>query len=80
MRGSDDATVDPKRLAAAHALDFTLLQDAQERGQNRRGWIADLVQKYAATRSRLKAPHLVSDGSGEGAANVTEELTLEQAL
>ena len=59
---------------------MTLLQRAQQLGLYRGRELADLVEEERAARGRLEASDAPLDGVGEGAALVTEELALDQAL
>jgi hypothetical protein len=54
--GRDDPHVHPQRLVAAHALEFALLQEAQELHLDRPRDLADLVQEQRAARRALEAP------------------------
>ena len=75
-----DAGVGLQGLGSTDALEFVLLQDAQELGLRRLGKLADLVEEDGAAGGALEPPGLLAIGAGEGAALVAEQLALDEAL
>ena len=66
------------RRAAADALEFLILDDAQQILLKLQGRVADFVEKERAAVSRFKATAPQIAGSGEGSLLVAEELRLQQ--
>jgi hypothetical protein len=75
----DDAYVDAVRARAADAFELLLLQHAQQLRLQLEGKVAHLVEKQRAAVGQLEASDALLDGTGKGAALVTEELALQQA-
>ena len=75
-----DPDVDPDRLVGAHALHLTLLQDAEELGLRVERQLADLVEEQRAAVGELELPGAVGDRTGERAADMAEQLALDDAL
>ncbi len=65
---------------AADALHDVVLQESQQLRLERLGHVADLVQEDRPAVGRLELPVLLTDGAGEGALLVAEELALEEPL
>ena len=76
----DQAEVHRGRPAAADALDFVGLEDAQELGLDGRRQRPDLVQEHRSLVRQLEAAGPRSHGAGEGALLVAEELRLRERL
>jgi hypothetical protein len=78
VRRGNHADVDLDRVRVADALELALLQHAQqlrlERGTHR----PDLVEEERALVRLLEASLARADGAGERAADVAEELRLQQ--
>src|SRR5262249_43683799 len=74
----NDAHIDPRRRRGAEALEFPLLEYAQEFDLQVEGQFADLVQEDRAAMGELEAPHFAAEGASEGPLFVPEELTLDQ--
>src|SRR5580700_5273148 len=62
----------------AHALEDTLLQDAQQLHLHRRTHVADLIQKQRAALGNLESPLARGNRASKRALLMTEELALEQ--
>ena len=69
-----------ERLGPADALEFPLLEDAEQLGLRRSGQLADLVEEDRAAGGALEPAGPLAVGAGEGASLVAEELALDQAL
>jgi hypothetical protein len=76
--GGEDADVDPDGAVAADGLEGALLQDAQQLGLGVDRELADLVEQEGAAVGHLEPAGAVLGGPGEGAADVAEQLALEQ--
>jgi hypothetical protein len=76
--GGEDADVDRDRGVAADDVDDVLLQHAQQLGLERQRELADLVEEEGAAGGLAEPAGAVADGPGEGAADVAEQLRLEQ--
>ena len=74
------ADVGLSRLERADALDFAVLDRAQQLGLQRQRQLADLVEKQRAVVGVLEQADLGVGGAGERAAHVAEQLALEQRL
>ena len=72
--GRHDARVRPQRLAAAHALELALLQDAQQGDLDRRRQLPDLVEEDRAPGGQLEAAPPPFEGAREGPLLVAEQL------
>src|SRR5262249_27577789 len=68
------------RLAAAHATEVALLEDAQELGLRGVVHLRDLVEEQGAAVGQLEASQAAFGGAGEGSALVTEQLALDERL
>src|SRR4029077_18174738 len=66
------------RTTAPQALEFLLLQDAQQLRLQRRRDVAYFVQKQRAFVGHFEAPDLLRDGSGEGALLMTEQFAFQK--
>ena len=80
MSGAHHPHIDGDLLAAADALDHTLLQEAQQLTLERRRQISDLVQEQGAAVGELDPPERLLFRAREGPALVTEQLGLQQGL
>src|SRR5690606_21593549 len=76
--GRHEAHVHADRLDAAHALEYLLLERAEELHLHARRDLGDLVEEERALVRELEAPGLARHRAGEGAALVAEELGLEE--
>jgi hypothetical protein len=77
--GGDDANVHALRAVAAEALEFLLLENAEELGLELERNVADFVEENGAAIGEFEAADFLVDGTGEGAAFVAEKLGFEQA-
>src|SRR5262249_23480890 len=64
----------------AHGADLAVLEDAEQRGLDREARFADLVEEEGAAVGRLEEPASGAIGAGERAADVAEELALEERV
>ena len=78
--GGHQADIELPRACASHALELALLQDAQEFGLQLRSELADFIEKDGTAFGHLELALFLSDGSGEGALLVSEQLTFEECL
>ena len=78
--GGDDADVDTDRPVVSDALELAFLQHPQQLRLQGGAHGADLVEKQRPLVRRLQAALPGRDGVGVGAADVSEELGLEQGL
>src|SRR6266851_408126 len=78
--GGDNARVHANRPALADALEFTLLQYAQQLDLELGTHAADLVEEDGAAMSRLETAGLVVDRSSKGAFDVAKQLAFQQAF
>ena len=76
--GGDHPHVRANRLASAHALEFPLLQNAQQRDLSFRGQLADFIQKDGASFGQLEPAEAPLQRSGKGALLVAEQLRGDQ--
>src|SRR3954469_9382621 len=74
----DDADVDLEHLVAAYALDFALLEHAEQLGLHGKGHIADLVQEERTAAGSLELAPTLLRRTGERAGLVTEHLALDE--
>ena len=77
---SDDPDIDFARTSVADALQFLLLQNAQQFRLHRERHFADFVEKQCAAVRQFEAAGLVFERAGERTSHVAEEFALEQAL
>src|SRR5262249_8511027 len=70
--------VDGNGARRAHWEDLALLEDAEQSSLAVRREIADLVEEQCSARSGPYEPGLVARSARKGAANVSEELTLDE--
>ena len=66
--------------SCSHAPHFLLLQDTQQLGLRPRGEVADLVEKQRAVVGLLDESGAVGNRAGEGAAQVTEQLSTQLSI
>ena len=64
--------------AAADAVEFALLQDAEQFRLGVRGQIADLVEEDGAALGQLESADAPGDGAGEGTFLVAEQFALDE--
>ena len=76
----DDADVDFAGLERANALNFLVLEGAQQLGLGGDGHVADFIEKQRTVAGGFEEARLVAIRAGEGAANVAEELALEECF
>ena len=76
----DDADVDLDRPRRSEALDFALLQHAQDLGLRLRAHVADFVEEDRAAVGLLELADLLLGRAGERALLVAEQLRLDQLL
>src|SRR5579862_9908013 len=67
-------------MRPSDALEFPLLQHAQQLHLQRQRQLSNLVEKNHASIRNLEAPFLLCRGSGETAALVAEQIALQQRL
>src|ERR1035438_6297335 len=77
--GGHQAGVGADGAGTAEALEFALLEDAQELGLQLERNLSDFVEEHGAAVCQLKAADTLGNGAGEGAFFVAEHLTLQQA-
>src|ERR1700691_2417962 len=78
MGGSYQPNIHLMGATAAQALEFLLLQDAQQFGLQWGRNIADLVQEQGTFIGQLKAAKLLCDGPGERALFVAKKLAFQE--
>ncbi len=79
--GGDDADVHPPGAAlAADALHLAGLQEPEQDALHAGAHLAGFVEERRAAVAGLEQAHLVAERAGEAAADVTEELGLEQRI
>jgi len=76
--GGDDPDIGVARFAFPEALEFMVLEEAQEFDLHQRAQIADLVEHQCAAMGQFEAAGLVLDRPGEGAPGVAEEFAFKQ--
>ena len=76
--GGDDPDVDGDGPLAPQPFELLGLQDAQEPDLRRGRDFADFVQEHGAAVGLLEPARLLTDGPGEGAFLVAEELAFEK--
>ena len=80
VRRGDDADVHGDLVGPADPPDLPLLEGAKELDLGPGRHLADLVEEQGAALGQLEHAFLVRDGPGERAADVAEELALEEVL
>src|ERR1700747_1387760 len=78
MGGCQHSNVDGNRLVAPNALDFTFLQDSQQRNLNIRRQVTDFVYKNSPAICGFETAEAPLSCAGEGALLVTEKLGRNQ--
>jgi hypothetical protein len=78
VRRGDDAQVELDWTYSAYRQYLVFLQDAQEGGLRRAREVADFVEEQSAVGGAPNEARCVADGTGESAADVTEQLRFEQ--
>jgi len=78
MGRRDQPHIHLDRAAAAHALQFALLQHAQQLGLKGRRDLADFVEEQRAAVGHFEAALARTHGAGKGTLLVAEEFRLEQ--
>ena len=76
----DDARVHMDRSRRADRPHLALLQHAKQLDLQRRRRVADLVEEHGAAMRLLEHTLVVGDRTGEGAADMAEQLRLEECL
>ncbi len=76
----DQADVQLDGARSAHALEFTLLQHAQQLGLQQGRQLADFVQENRAALGDFELAFFLGDGAGERAFFVAEQLAFEQVF
>src|SRR5581483_2594814 len=76
----NDADVDPNGVGASDALDFALLEHAQDFGLGGQGHVADFVEKYRAAVALLEFANALAGGAGERTFLVAEKFALDQIV
>src|SRR5208337_3018652 len=77
--GGNQTRVRREGLRTSQPFELALLQDAQQLGLELKRNLANLIQEYGSPIGQLKAADPLRDGAGEGAALMSEELTLQQS-
>jgi hypothetical protein len=80
MRRCHHADVGVAAGMAADRIERPVFQDAQQLHLEARAHLADLVEEDRSPVGELEAPGAGGNGAGEGPANVTEQLALQQLL
>src|SRR6516164_2985210 len=80
VAGGDQANVNLNHLVATQATHFLLLDGAQQLHLQRGAHFRNFVEEYCAAARFFQDPPLVFDSSCESAADVAEELGLQQCL
>ena len=70
--GGDHAHVDPARPVRAQALDFAILQGAQQLGLYRQRQFSHFIEKQRAPLGRFETARPVADGAGKRTAHMAE--------
>jgi hypothetical protein len=78
VRGRYETDVDPGRRARTHGAHFAFLENSEEFGLHRQGHVSQLVQEQGPLMCELEDSFAILFGAREGAANVTEELALQE--
>ena len=65
---------------AADGLNLAALEESQQFGLHLQAHLADFVEEDRAAVRRFEPPHAIAVGAGEAAADVPEELGLEQRV
>src|SRR5262249_42829209 len=68
----------PDRSTTAHAVEFALLQDAEQFRLGVRRQLADLVEEDGAALGQLESAHSPGEGTGKGTFLVAEQLALHK--
>src|SRR5690606_41243158 len=76
--GSDDAHVHRAGVRAAQGADLAVLQHAQQLRLQIERELANFIEEQRAAVRRDEEAFLRAAGAGEGAAAVTEQLTLDE--
>ena len=76
----EDANVHPSRAILADAANLALLEDTQQLHLHRRREIADFVEQERPEVGRLEEPDAVLGRARERAADVPEQLALDERL
>ena len=76
----NDAHLHLHRRAGADRQDLLGLDRAQQLDLKVERHVGDFIKEDGAAAGTLEEPFLVADGSGEGAAEMAEELALEEGL
>jgi len=73
-----DTSIDPVRLAAAEALERTVLKNPQKFCLDTRSQSSNLVENDSAGLCEFKSPRLADDSTGERAAFMAEKLGFDE--
>src|SRR5215472_5821616 len=76
----NQANIDFFDFGRAHALNFAVLNDAQQLGLHLQRSLADFVEKYGAAAGVFEQAGAGVGGASERAAHVAEELAFEQRI
>src|ERR1700686_4484671 len=79
IRGGYEADVGSDRSVAAHALEFLVLDGAQQLRLEFERHLTDLIEKQRALVSQLEAPNLLRNRPGERTLLMAEKFALEKA-
>ena len=78
VRRRDDADVHAPRAGLTDAPNLLRLEGAEQLGLEIERQFAELVEEHGAAVGRFEGAHAVAIGAGERAADMTEELALDQ--
>ena len=79
MGGGDQAHIHVNGPVASQALEFPLLDGAQELGLELQWQVTHFVQEQRALVGQFEPSDLLLDGAGECSALVAEQLALQQS-
>ena len=80
VRAEQESRIDLQGQRLAHRHHFVLLKHAQQLGLQRKGELADLIEKDRSSLGRAEHAQHGLLGARECAADVAEELALEKTL
>ena len=80
VAGGENADVDANGRVAADAVDFALLDGAQQFGLHAHIHFADFVEQERAAMGRFEFTGAPGEGAGEGAFFVAEQLAFQQGF
>src|SRR5262249_4406840 len=70
--------IDPDRSTTANAVEFALLQDAEQLRLGVRRQLADLIEEDRAAMRQLESAHAPGEGACKGTLLVAEQLALHE--